>query len=117
MMANFNDVLQQVNLIVTPTTGIPAPAIDGSALPWGSTDLTALFEIIRFVTPANLTGLPAISFPAGYNDAGLPIGMQAIGRAWQEHILLRLALAADRILERRAPRVYYDILKTDSRSK
>jgi Asp-tRNA(Asn)/Glu-tRNA(Gln) amidotransferase A subunit family amidase len=62
------------------------------------------------VTPANLTGLPAISFPAGYNEAGLPIGMQAMGRAWEEPTLLRLALVAEQAVERQAPRVYYGIL-------
>lgn len=62
------------------------------------------------MTPANLTGLPAISFPAGYNEAGLPIGMQAIGRAWEEPTLLRLALAAEQAVERRAPEVYYEIV-------
>jgi Asp-tRNA(Asn)/Glu-tRNA(Gln) amidotransferase A subunit family amidase len=63
-----------------------------------------------FVTPANLTGLPAISFPAGYNEAGLPIGMQAIGRAWEEPTLLRLALVTEQAVERRAPRVHYEIV-------
>jgi aspartyl-tRNA(Asn)/glutamyl-tRNA(Gln) amidotransferase subunit A len=57
-----------------------------------------------------LTGLPAISFPAGYNGAGLPLGMQAIGRAWQERTLLRLALAAEQAVQRQAPRVHYGIL-------
>jgi Asp-tRNA(Asn)/Glu-tRNA(Gln) amidotransferase A subunit family amidase len=65
---------------------------------------------MRFATPANMTGLPAISFPAGYNDASLPIGMQAMGRAWKEETLLRLALAAEQVVERKAPRIYYRIL-------
>ena len=69
-----------------------------------------LLETIRFMTSANLTGLPAISFPAGYNDAGLPIGLQAIGGAWQEHTLLRLALAAGQVVKRRAPEVFYNLL-------
>jgi Asp-tRNA(Asn)/Glu-tRNA(Gln) amidotransferase A subunit family amidase len=54
--------------------------------------------------------MPAIAFPAGYNAAGLPIGMQATGWAWQEVTLLRLALAAEQVVERRAPRVYHAIL-------
>lgn len=62
------------------------------------------------MAPANLTGLPAISFPAGYNEAGLPIGMQAMGRAWEEPTLLRLALAAEQVVERQAPEVYYEIV-------
>ena len=52
---------------------------------------------MRFVTAGNMTGLPAITFPAGYTKAGLPIGMQAIGRAWQESTLLRLALNAEKV--------------------
>ncbi len=111
MMANFNRALEQVDAIITPTTGMPAPAIPKAALPHGESDLTTLTEIMRFATPANLTGLPAISFPAGYNDTGLPIGMQAMGRAWQEPTLLRLALAAEQAVERQAPRVYYEMLE------
>ena len=64
-----------------------------------------------FTTPANFTGLPAVSFPAGYNSAELPIGIQAIGRHWQEHTLLRLALAGEHMVQRRIPKVFYDILE------
>ena len=110
MIANFDRVLEQVDVIITPTTGLPAPPIPQAALPDGESDLTTLTEIMRFTTPANLTGLPAISFLAGYNDAGLPIGMQAMGRAWQESTLLRLALAAEQIVERQAPQMHYEIL-------
>jgi Asp-tRNA(Asn)/Glu-tRNA(Gln) amidotransferase A subunit family amidase len=111
MMAHFARALQDVDAIITPTTGLPAPLIPATAFPDGDSDLTTLTEIMRFVTPANLTGLPAISFPAGYTAAGLPVGMQAIGRPWQEATLLRLALAAEQTVERRAPQVFYDLLK------
>ena len=110
MIGHFNRVLEQVDAIVTPSTGLTAPTIPQAALPDGESDLSTLIEIMRFSTPANLTGLPAISFPAGYDGAGLPIGMQAIGRAWQEPTLLRLALAAERAVERQAPEVYYEVL-------
>jgi len=110
MMADFGRALEQVDAIITPTTGLPAPVIPAGALPDGDSDLTTLIEIMRFAAPANLTGLPAISFPAGYNDAGLPIGMQAIGRAWEETTLLRLALAAETVVERQAPAVHYAML-------
>jgi len=110
MIANFNRALEQADVIVTPTTGLTAPFIPKTALPYGESDLSTLFEIMRFVTPANLTGLPAISFPVGYNNSGLPVGMQAIGHAWQEQTLLRLALAAEQVVERETPQVYYRIL-------
>lgn len=112
MIANFNRVLEEADVIITPSTGLPAPAIPEAALLYGDFDMTALFEIMRFVTPPNFTGLPAISFPAGYNDTGLPIGMQAIGGVWQEHTLLRLALAAEQIVKRKDPKIFYDILET-----
>ncbi|MDH5506138.1 MAG: amidase [Anaerolineae bacterium] len=110
LIENFNAVLQQVDVIITPTTAIPAPAIPPNALPLGNSDLTTLTEIMRFAPPANLTGLPAISFPAGYTPTGLPLGMQAIGRAWDEATLLRLALAAEGVVERQAPQWHYSLL-------
>jgi Asp-tRNA(Asn)/Glu-tRNA(Gln) amidotransferase A subunit family amidase len=110
LIANFNRALEHVDAIVTPTAGLTAPIIPETALSSGESDLATLTEIMRFVTPANLTGLPAISFPVGYDDAGLPIGMQAIGHAWQEHTLLRLALSAERAVEHKSPRMDYRVL-------
>ncbi len=109
-IASFNQALANVDVIVTPATGIAAPAIPPAALPHGESDLTTLVEIMRFVTPANLTGLPAIVFPAGYTAAGLPVGLQAIGKAWDEVTLLRLARVAERLVARRAPQWSYDLL-------
>ncbi|MBN2005468.1 MAG: hypothetical protein JXA21_19070 [Anaerolineae bacterium] len=110
LIANFNRALEQVDAIVTPATGLVAPPIPKTALPGGDSDLTTLVEIMRFVTPANLTGLPAIAFPVGYNGSGLPVGMQIIGRAWQEATLLRLALAAEQVVARAAPRLHHEAL-------
>lgn len=110
LIAHFQRALQDVDVILTPATGLTAPPIPAAALAGGESDLTTLIEIMRFATPANMTGLPAISFPAGYSPAGLPIGMQAIGRPWQEPTLLQLALAAERRLERRKPQIWFDLL-------
>ena len=107
---NFNRVLKEVDMIITPTTAIAAPVIKKGALPNGESDLSTTVEIMRFVTAANMTGLPAISFPVGYTKNGLPIGMQAMGRAWEEHLLLRLAVNAEQAVERKEPQVHYKIL-------
>jgi Asp-tRNA(Asn)/Glu-tRNA(Gln) amidotransferase A subunit family amidase len=110
---NFNRAFEQVNMIITPTTATAAPPIPKDALPHGNSDLTTTIEILRFVTAANMTGLPAISFPVGYTKNGLPIGMQAMGRAWQEHLLLRLAVNAEQALERKEPKVHYRFLESE----
>jgi Asp-tRNA(Asn)/Glu-tRNA(Gln) amidotransferase A subunit family amidase len=111
LVNTMEKLFKQVDLIVTPTSAVAAPPIHPDSLPIGDSDLTLLTEIMRYATPANLTGHPAITFPAGYTPQGLPIGFQAIGRYWQEHTLLRLAYAAETLVERKKPQVYFDLLK------
>jgi Asp-tRNA(Asn)/Glu-tRNA(Gln) amidotransferase A subunit family amidase len=111
LIAGFNAAMQEVDMILTPSTGVVAPPIPKDALPDGNSDLSTVIEVMRFATPANLTGQPAISFPVGYNPQGLPIGMQAIGHAWQEASLLGLALVAEQVVERQKPRLFYDLMQ------
>jgi aspartyl-tRNA(Asn)/glutamyl-tRNA(Gln) amidotransferase subunit A len=47
----------------------------------------------RFTVPFNLTGLPAISLPCGFNATNLPIGLQIAGKAFDEAMVLRVAHA------------------------
>jgi len=110
IIRNFENALKDVDMILTPTTAVASPEIKPGALPEGDSDLSVTVEIMRFVTAGNLTGLPAISFPVGYTTKGLPIGMQAIGSPWQENVLLRLAVNAERVVERKEPRVYFKVL-------
>lgn len=110
LISSFEEVFRQVDMVVTPSTGITAPPIRPEAQPDGESDLSQLTEIMRFVTVANLAGYPAISFPAGYDSQKLPVGFQAIARAWNESLLLRLAYAASQFVERQPPQVYHDLL-------
>ena len=107
---HFEAALEQVNVIITPSTGVTAPPIRADALERGESDFNLLSEIMRFATPANLTGHPAISFPVGYDLAGLPIGLQAIGRYWEEHQLLRLANAYEQGMQFKQPALFYNLL-------
>jgi Asp-tRNA(Asn)/Glu-tRNA(Gln) amidotransferase A subunit family amidase len=106
----FQRALGGVDAIITPSTGQTAPRINPAAQPYGESDLSTTIEIMRFAFPANFTGHPAIGFPAGYDSNGLPVGMQAIGRAWGERMLFRIAAAAESIVERRAPRGWFPSL-------
>jgi Asp-tRNA(Asn)/Glu-tRNA(Gln) amidotransferase A subunit family amidase len=110
LMSHFQQAFERVDVIVTPATAVTAPAISKAAAEIGESDLGMATEIMRFATPPNLTGHPAISFPAGYTNEGLPIGMQAIGRPWDEVTLLRLALAAEQSVQRRSPQIFHDLL-------
>jgi Asp-tRNA(Asn)/Glu-tRNA(Gln) amidotransferase A subunit family amidase len=103
---HFLRVLQSVDVIATPMTGSTAPAWSPKALVAGESNLGLATHIMKYALPANLTGLPAISVPAGYDESGLPIGLQWIGRHWEEHTLFRLALVAEAHIVRQAPRVH-----------
>ena len=108
--ANVEKALAKCDAIMTPTTGIVAPEIAADVLPRGESNLDVTSAMMRFVFPANLTGHPAISFPAGHDGNGIPVGMQAMGRAWDESLLLRIAQAAEGIVERRPPQVMNRLL-------
>lgn len=85
-------VFADVDLMVTPTTPIPAPAI---AELKQNPDLLRPRELLllRNTRPINVWGLPAISIPCGFTSSGLPIGLQIIGPHWGEAKVLQLAHA------------------------
>ncbi len=106
-IATFRAAFEQVDVILTPATAVTAPEVLHEE---GWSDLGMVTELMRFVMPGNLTGLPAIAFPVGYDDNGMPIGMQAMSRAWDEHLLLRVAYTVEQALIRQRPPLYFDIL-------
>lgn len=112
IMHYFMEIFKKVDVIVTPTTGMTAPIIPPSALKSGETDMPTTGYLMRFVVPANLLGLPAISVPVGYDKEGLPIGLQVIGRPWAEATILRVAAAVEKLCgeSKRRPVTYYDVL-------
>jgi aspartyl-tRNA(Asn)/glutamyl-tRNA(Gln) amidotransferase subunit A len=90
--SEIRKVFENVDVLVTPTTPIPAPAIaDLKRNP----DALRPCELVllRNTRPANVWGLPAISIPCGFTSAGLPIGLQIIGPHWREERVLQLAYA------------------------
>jgi aspartyl-tRNA(Asn)/glutamyl-tRNA(Gln) amidotransferase subunit A len=72
-------LFERVDLVVTPTIGIPAPRLDA--------DFLALLPLF-FTGYWNLVGTPALSVPVGPVD-GLPVGMQLVGRPHEEATVLR----------------------------
>jgi Asp-tRNA(Asn)/Glu-tRNA(Gln) amidotransferase A subunit family amidase len=111
-LSEWDRVFLEVDAVMTPTTACASPFLDPGTVRYGESDMDLLTELMRFVVCANFCGLPAVSFPAGYTQKNIPIGMQAIGPHWSEHLLLRLANVADKQVERREPATFYDILST-----
>ena len=103
----FSDIFKDVDCIITPTSAITAPVIQKDTLPDGESDLAMLSDLMRFVTTANLTGHPAISVPIGYDENNMPVGLQIIGRPWEESTLLGIAESLEQHVEQRKPMVYW----------
>jgi len=89
---NITRVFADVDVLVTPTMPIPAPAIaDLKANPEALRP--AELKLLRNTRPFNVWGLPAISVPCGFTESGLPIGLQIAAPHWREDWVLRLAHA------------------------
>ena len=89
---SIGQIFAEVDVLVAPTTPMPAPAIaelraDAGAL------RPAELKLLRNTRPFNVWGLPAISVPCGFTQSGMPIGLQIAGPHWREDMVLRLAHA------------------------
>jgi aspartyl-tRNA(Asn)/glutamyl-tRNA(Gln) amidotransferase subunit A len=91
IVAEFDEALSEVDAIVAPSTPITAPRIGESVVKIRGEDETVRSALVRVSRPANFTRHPAISIPCGFSSSGLPIGMQLIGRHWDEARLLEIA--------------------------
>jgi len=85
---DFARAFERVDAILLPTS--PEPAFPLGAK---SEDPLSMYLADVFTITANLAGTPAVSFPAGFDPAGLPIGVQIVGRHFDEATILRLAHA------------------------
>ncbi|MBU0693399.1 MAG: Asp-tRNA(Asn)/Glu-tRNA(Gln) amidotransferase subunit GatA [Candidatus Omnitrophica bacterium] len=81
---DFDKVYREVDVIFTPTSPTPAFKIAEKI-----TDPLSMYLSDVYTISANLAGLPAVSFPAGFTKEGLPIGAQFIGREFDEATLIR----------------------------
>ncbi len=82
---DFTDAFKQCDVILTPTAPSAAFSI-GEKMD----DPVAMYLNDVFTVPVNLAGLPGLSVPAGLSSDGLPLGLQVIGRAFDEETVLRV---------------------------
>lgn len=86
----FSDSMKRLDFLVVPTTCIPAPRIGESKVAVGGKETTVYSALNRLTLPFNYLGFPAVSVPSGMVD-GLPIGVQIVGKLFDEAGILRLA--------------------------
>lgn len=86
-------LFQEVDLLATPMCGITAPRIGQREASIDGETVSVMAPLTRYTRLFNLTGLPAISVPCGFSSEGLPMGLQLVGRAWDEATILRAAYA------------------------
>jgi aspartyl-tRNA(Asn)/glutamyl-tRNA(Gln) amidotransferase subunit A len=91
ILRDYDDAFKRVDAVAMPTTPTPAFRL-GERLD----DPLQMYLNDVFTVSANLAGLPAISIPCGFTDAGLPVGFQLIGHRFGEATILRMADAYER---------------------
>lgn len=89
-------VFEEVDALITPATPAVAPEIGVVNVTTAGLTEPAGNAITRFTSFFNMTGHPAITVPSGLHEAGLPMGVQLIGRSFDEAGLLRVAAVIDR---------------------
>jgi len=99
---DFEEAFSRVDVMVTPTAPTPAFKVGEKA-----DDPLQMYLSDIFTISVNLAGVPGISIPCGFTHNGLPIGMQLIGRHFDEETILRAAFAYEQATEwhKRKPRI------------
>lgn len=87
---DFQEAFQKVDAIVTPTAPTPAFKLGEKA-----DDPLSMYLADIYTVTADLAGVPGISVPCGKAQSGLPIGLQVLGKHFDEATILRLALAVE----------------------
>src|ERR1700736_3680548 len=95
-----------VDAVIAPVAPVAAPTIAESDVGNSPDAESVIQRLTRFTRPVNYLGLPSLAIPSGFTRSGLPVGMQLIGRAFDEAMLLRIGAAFQRATDfhTRAPK-------------
>jgi len=92
MIAGFEEAMSGIDALLLPTTPLPACKIgEDSKTELLGKEVDTFLTYIRNCDPISVVGYPAITVPAGYSSAGLPIGLQIAARPWEEGKLVGIA--------------------------
>lgn len=98
-LAAYLAAVAGVDAVLAPVAPVAAPTIVDSDV-GNSPDAEAVIQrLTRFTRPVNYLGLPSLAMPSGFSKTGLPIGLQLIGRPFDEAMLLRIGSVFQRITD------------------
>ncbi|GIX47296.1 MAG: amidase [Candidatus Tectimicrobiota bacterium] len=93
LRAQFATLMQTYDLLLTPTTAVPAFPVEQPPATIAGRQVNPLWGYLPFTFPVNMAGHPAASLPCGFSARGLPIGLHLIGRWGDEATVLRASAA------------------------
>ncbi len=101
LASGFRAVMQRVDAFVLPTLPVAAVPIErmGQDIEIDGITENATVALLRLTMPFNLTGLPTVSFPCGFSNNALPIGIQVAGKPYEEATVLRIAHAYQQLTD------------------
>jgi aspartyl-tRNA(Asn)/glutamyl-tRNA(Gln) amidotransferase subunit A len=95
-LAAYLAAVEGTDAVIAPVAPMPAPTIAESDV-GNSLDAEAVIQrVTRFTRPINYLGLPSLSIPAGFTKTGLPVGLQIVGRSFDEAGIVRVGAAFQR---------------------
>jgi aspartyl-tRNA(Asn)/glutamyl-tRNA(Gln) amidotransferase subunit A len=97
LRGDLDGLFRTMDALLSPTTPVPAPTLETRQTSQDGVTEDVRATLTRCTRPINLTGHPALSLPCGLTAAGLPIGLQLVGRPFEEGTLLRLGGAYETI--------------------
>lgn len=95
-LAAYLAAVAGTDAVLAPVAPMPAPTIAESDVGNSINAEAVIQRITKFTRPINYLGLPSLSIPTGFTRSGLPVGMQLVGRAFDEAMLIRIGAAFQR---------------------
>jgi len=95
-LAAYLAAVAGTDAVLAPVAPMPAPTIAESDVGNSINAEAVIQRITKFTRPINYLGLPSLSIPTGFTKSGLPVGMQLVGRAFDEATLIRIGAAFQR---------------------
>jgi len=95
-LAAYLAAVSGTDAVIVPGAPVPAPTLAESDVGNGPDADAVIQRLTRFTRPVNYLGVPSLAIPAGFTKTGLPVGMQLIGRSFDEAMLLRIGAAFQR---------------------